>query len=149
MFVDRPGRAGQYEYAVTALDAGGWESPMSHVGRAESGARVSGPEIVAVKPFSRLLEDEDFDLRVIALSDRGIGSVDLVWRDAGAEEWQRQPLPRRFRNSYAGTLAASGTKSGLIEYYVEAVDSDGNSACWPETAGRLPWTLVRLADGRT
>ena len=38
--------------------------------------------------------------------------------------------------------------TGLIEYYVEATDSDGNSACWPEAAARLPWTLVTLPDGR-
>jgi hypothetical protein len=148
MFVDRPGRAGEYEYAVTALDAKGWESPLSHLARAESGTRVAGPEIVAMKPFGRVQEGEDLELRVIALSDRGIASVDLVWRPAGSEEWQRRPLLRRFRDSYVGALEASRHSAGLLEYYVEATDSDGNSACWPEAATRLPWTLVTLPDGR-
>ena len=52
MFIDRPAREDRYEYAVTACDDAGWESPRSHSVRADCrrAAAAEALRIVAPKP---------------------------------------------------------------------------------------------------
>ena len=100
MFIDRPA-PGDYDYAVTAVDAAGWESPRSHSAHAICGPLPAGPRLVAVKPFTHASAGEPYPLRIVALSDRDIAGVTLHYRAAGDAGWQQAPMPHRFRCSYA------------------------------------------------
>ena len=142
MFCDRPARPGEYEYAVTALAADGWESPHSHTALAICGPLADGPRLVACKPFSRMTAGRDLPLRVVALSDRGIAEVTLCWRAAGERTWRQLPLERRFRDSYAGVIPGAEIAVGTLEFYVTATDGDGNRARWPQAAPALPWSIT-------
>ena len=141
MFIDRPA-PGTYDYAVTALDAAGWESPRSHAAPATRGPLPAGPRIVACKPFSRLRAGEQFSLRVTALSDRDIGQIVLRYRAAGDAEWRQTPLRHRFRRSYQGSIPAADLAPGTLTFYVEAADGDGNATRWPAGAPELPWSAT-------
>jgi hypothetical protein len=140
MFIDRPPRPGAYEYAVVAVDAKGWESPMSHPASAVFGPMGNGPRIVACKPYGRLTAGVDFHLRAAVVSDRDVARVDLVIRPSGAGKWERVPMMRRFRESYEGVVPAGALGTGWLEFYVEASDADGRRTVWPETAPALPWS---------
>jgi hypothetical protein len=139
-FVDRP-PPGTYEYALTALDAHGWESPRSHTACAACGQRQPGLRLVAAKPPSRIGAGEDLALQVCVLSDRPVARAEVVYRQAGPRSWQRLPLRHRFRHAYAGTLPGDMLAPGSLMFYVEAADADGNRAVWPESAAAgLPWS---------
>ncbi|MBU4366122.1 MAG: hypothetical protein KKF10_03215 [Verrucomicrobia bacterium] len=140
MFLDRPPRPGAYEYAVAALDGTGWESPMSHPASALCGPLENGPRIVACKPHGRLTAGADFHLRAAVVSDRDVVRVDIVARPFGVRQWERFPMLRRFRESYEGIVPAAAIRPGGLEFYVEAADSEGHRAVWPETAPALPWS---------
>jgi len=143
MFVDRPAEPGVYEYAVTALDECGWESPRSHLGRATCGPLQAGPELVACKPYSHLEMGEDLTLRIVVLTEREIDRVELAFRRAGEHSWRRVPMINCFRYSYRGAVPASEIEPGTLEFYVEAVDSEGNSSVWPQSAAvGLPWSMT-------
>ena len=142
MFIDRPARPGNYVYAATATDESGWESPMSHPVRAHCGPGDTGPVLVAAKPYSRLAAGESLPLRIVALSDRGVQAVDLVWRMADERRWRRTALVRRFRNSYHGSVDAALLSRGVLEFYVEGTDGETNSSRWPASAPDLPWTAM-------
>ena len=142
MFLDRPREDGRYEYALTALDADGWESPRSHRATAVCGP-CDGPRIVACKPFTRLAAGEALPLRVVVLSDREITRVRVHYRRAGEESWQQVPLQLRFRCSYAGTIPPVLPGATPLAYYVEAEDDEGNVTCWPDTAPiGLSWSAT-------
>ncbi len=141
MFVDRPG-PGTYEYAITAVSGDGWESPRSHLTRVCCGDHAAGPRLVACRPPARLAPGATLEVRVIALSDRDVQSVELLSRPAGAGDWRRAPMLRRFRDSYAAVLVAADLGAPLVEFMVEAVDGDGVRSSWPETGAALPWSLV-------
>ncbi len=141
MFVDCPPAAGEYEYAVSALDQDGWESPCSHVARTAYGRMKDGPRVVACKPFTRLAANDDLAVRVVALSDRDIRSVVLRWRVAGQRAWQAIPMTHRFRQSYTGGVSAGLMSGGTVEFFVEATDGDGRQSVWPASAPALPWSV--------
>jgi len=143
MFVDRSAEPGVYEYAVTALDECGWQSPKSHLGRATCGPLQAGPELVACKPCSHLEVGEDLTLRLVALTEREIERVEIAFRRAGEHSWRHMPMINYFRHSYRGAVPASEIEPGTLEFYVEAVDSEGNSSVWPESAAvGLPWSMT-------
>ena len=142
MFVDRPARPGDYVYAATDVDGDGWESARSHPAHARYGPCETGPRLVAVKPPARLAAGEDLALRVVALSDRGVEAVGMMWRPAGARRWRRTPLVRRFRDSWHGAVEGAGLQRGIVEYYVTATDGEGNDSSWPASAPELPWTAM-------
>lgn len=142
MFVDQPAKAGEYEYAVSALDKDGWESPMSHSGRGVFGRSRGGPRLVASKPFSRLMVGEDLTVRVVALSDREVRTVVLRWRMAGQRAWQTIPMLNRFRQSYVGVVSGSVIPAGTVEFFIEATDGGGKRSVWPESAPDLPWSAT-------
>ena len=142
MFVDQPKTAGEYEYAVSALDKDGCESPLSHPARAVYGRAGGGPRLIAGKPFSRLTQGTDLSVRVVALSDRGIRAVVLRWRMAGQRPWQTTPMPNRFRQSYAAVVSGKLIPKGTVEFFVEATDRDGKCSVWPESAPALPWSVT-------
>ena len=141
MYIDRPA-PGNYDYAVTALDGDGWESPRSHATPSACGPVSAGPRIVACKPFSRLAAGVEFLLHVTALSDREITQVVMRYRAAGAEGWRQIPLRRRFRHSYLGAIPAADIVAGPLTFYVEASDDDGNTTRWPASAPALPWSAT-------
>ncbi len=142
MFVDRPVKPAVYEYAVTALAECGWESPRSHLGRATCGPLQAGPELVACKPYSHLEVGEDLTLRIVVLTEREVERVEIAFRRAGERSWRRVPMINCFRYSYRGTVPAIEIEPGTLEFYVEAVDSEGNSSVWPESAAvGLPWSI--------
>jgi N-acetylneuraminic acid mutarotase len=147
MFVDTVAAAGTHEYAVSAVDGAGWESPLSHPARATVGRLKQGPRLVACKPFSRLAAGEDLPVRVVALSDRDIARVAVRWRMVGDKAWKEAPLVKRFRQSYAGVIHGEALRAGTVEYLVEAVDGDGNRAAWPASAPRLPWSATVTPPG--
>lgn len=143
MFVDRPERPGRCEYAVTALDQHGGESPRSHRGRATCGPLPAGPELVACKPPSYLPAGQDLTLSAVALTEREVAQVEIVWRRAGERTWQRLPMINCFRYSYSGAVPASEIQPGTLEFYVEAMDSEGNKSVWPQSAAiGLPWSMT-------
>jgi len=142
MFLDRPGRPGEYEYGICALDANGWESPMSHTARAIVGRKHPPPRLVACKPAGRLRPNEDWFLRVVAVSDRQIRSVTLRYRLFFTREWVAWPLIRRFRESWTACVPADRVPKGILEFFIEACDERGLVSRWPATAPRLPWTLI-------
>ena len=142
MFVDRPRRPGDYEYAVAAVDKDGWKSPLSHPGRAVCGAAAGGPRLVASKPYTRIEAGEDLPVRVAALSDRDVASVCIRWRMAGERSWREMPMALRFRESYCATIPAGLLRAGTVEFFVEARDSEGRRSVWPESAPALPWSLT-------
>ena len=144
MFCDRPEKHGDYEYAVTAIADGGWESPRSHSAKAVYGQGNKGPIIVASKPFAFLRAGEDLPLRVVALSDREIGNVTLFWRKAGEKKWNEAPMMQRFRNSYHTVVPSEKFSVGSFEFYVEASDGEGMLSAWPESREKLPWSLTVL-----
>lgn len=84
-------------------------------------------------------------LRAVVISDRDVASATLCWRQAGTEAWRRVPMARRFRDSYAVTVPGTEFAAGTIEFYVSAVDGDGNAAAWPITGNQLPWSVSVLA----
>ncbi|HOS43440.1 MAG TPA: hypothetical protein PK794_07100, partial [Armatimonadota bacterium] len=139
MFLDTPD-PGAYEYAVTGLAADGWESPRSHVAHAVCGPDAPAPRLVACKPFSRLEMGEAPPLRVTAHADRGIVRVTLYRRYAGETPWVALPMTHRFRCSYQAALPAE--RAGTLEFYVEAEDREGRTACWPLTGAALPWSAT-------
>ncbi len=142
MFVDRP-KPGDWEYAVTALAADGGESPKSHVGRATVGL-VAPPRIVASQPYSRAQAGEDLPVRVVVVSDREVKTVAVVFRQAGASEWQWTPLERRFRESWQGMIPGEEIGEGTLEFFVAAMDTDGAAGLWPEAGEELPWSVTIL-----
>ena len=144
MFCDRPEKHGDYEYAVTAIADGGWESPRSHSAKAVYGKGNKGPVIVASKPFTFLRVGEDLSLRVVALSDRDIRSVTLFWRKAGEKKWNEAPMMQRFRSSYRTVVPSGNFSVGSFEFYVEASDGDAMVSAWPESGEKLPWSLTVL-----
>jgi hypothetical protein len=147
MFIDRPRQSGVYEYAVTASDAEGWESPRSHIAAASTGVENAGPRIVACKPAGRHPVNTPVPVKVTVLSDRGIGCVSVRFRRAGQRKWQTARLWPRFRNSLGGVIPSSVTTPGVLEYYVEAVDEEGKRSFWPESApSGLPWSIVFTVD---
>jgi hypothetical protein len=139
MFVDTPG-PGAFDYAVSAVSADGWESPRSHVATAVCGPDAPAPRLVACKPPTRLAAGVDAPVRVVVLADRDLARVTLRYRRAGETTWQGTPLIRRFRESWHGALPAGALAPGTVEYYVEAADTDGRTARWPESAPELPWS---------
>jgi len=136
MFLDQPA-PGRYDYAVTAVDEHGWESPHSHLATVACGTDTDAPRLIACKPFSRLEIGAPYLLRIVALSDRDIDDVTLYFRHAGETEWQQLPLLHRFRNSYHAALPAQ-SEPGTLEYYVEATDRAGLVTHWPE----MVWTVT-------
>ena len=148
MFVDRTAPTpGEYEYALSALAANGWESPRSHAVRAAFGALTAGPRIVAAKPYSRHTAGTDLRIRIAALSDRGIAGVRVAYRNAGAVRWQAESLQQRFRYGYAGAIPGAKIRPGVLEFRVEAEDAEGNRSFWPAAAAAgEPWTVTVLPD---
>ena len=144
MFIDRPAKPGAYEYAVTALANDNWESPHSHTAQAECGPLSAGPRIVACKPISRTTAGVDFPLQVTVLSDRGLREVSVCWRQAGDTDWWGEPLVHGFRKSYTGAIPGAAIKTGFLEFFIMAVDGDGNQSVWPESAPTLPWSATVL-----
>lgn len=143
MFIDRPMQPGSYEYAVTSLDGNGWESPRSHTAQATCGPLSAGPQLVACKPFARQAAGEAFTLRMVAISARDVASVVLRYRQAGETVWCALPMAHRFRDSYTVTVPGSAMQPGVVEFFVEAIDNDGNRSTWPQAAAQgLPWTLT-------
>ncbi len=141
LYIDRPA-PGDYEYAVTAIDAAGWESPRSHSARATCGPLPAGPQLVACKPFTHGQVGEPYPLRVVARSDREITGVTIHYRAAGETCWQQAPMAHRFRCSYTGAIPGEAMISGTLLFYLEASDADGNISHWPPTAASLPWSVT-------
>jgi hypothetical protein len=141
LFVDRPA-PGRYEYTLTALAADGWESPASHAATAICGPEAGAPILVACKPFSAAEAGRPIPLRVVALSDRGVAGVRLLYRSAGERRWQAAPMTRRFRDSYAGVIPGEAVQKGILLFYIEATDAEGRRACWPGTAPERPWSAT-------
>jgi hypothetical protein len=140
-FVDRP-RPGGYEYALTALDDQGGESPRSHPAPAVCGARAPDLRVIGCQPPTRLARDEALPVRAIVLSDRTVVRVELVYRQATDRAWHRRAMLPRSRGAYAGTVAG---RPGVALFYVEATDADGNRAVWPASAAvGLPWSVSIL-----
>ncbi len=146
MFLDRPARPGFYTYAVTAVDEKGWESPLSHTASAACGSVETAPRIVGCKPHSRLAAGADFHLRCAVVSDRDVVRIDFVARLSGSGKWERFPMLRRFRESYEGVVPGRVIRSGWLDFYVEAEDTEGRRSVWPETAPALPWSASVLPD---
>lgn len=142
MFCDRPGKSGAYEYAVTAVAADGWESPRSHLAHAVVGSKVQGPRLVGSQPHSCLRAGADWQVRVVALSDRDVAGVTLKWRQDGSRRWNAVPMLRRFRDSWCMTVPGELVHDGVLEFYVEAADAEGRQACWPLPGPELPWSAT-------
>ncbi len=140
MFVDRP-KAGEWQYAVTALDEKGWESPRSHVGHATVGL-VTPPRIVACQPYSHAAAGEDLVVRVNVVSDREVETVAVVFRKAGEEAWQWTPMLPRFRESWQGAIPGEEIREGTLEFFVVAAEAEGATSAWPVTAEDLPWSVT-------
>ena len=142
MFVDRPG-PGSYEYAVTAIDSSGRESPRSHPSEATCGPLDVGPRIIACKPFSHAREDEFLPVRAVVLPDRGVAEVRAVYRHASQRSWRRATMQRRFRDSFMGEIPGADVAEGTIQGYVEATDGEGRKSQWPAaTASGLQRSLT-------
>ncbi|OPZ25067.1 MAG: hypothetical protein BWZ02_02619 [Lentisphaerae bacterium ADurb.BinA184] len=144
MFTDRPPEPGEWEYAVCALAADGWESPASHLGRAVCGP-TPRPRIIASKPPAWVHAGEPFDLRVVVISDRGIRRVELFVREAGKRAWRSHEMLPAFRESFVTRVPGGDLEPGLCEFVVKATDGDGGESTWPEAAAAgLPWSLAVL-----
>jgi hypothetical protein len=143
MFVDRPG-AGAFEYAVTATEPeSGFQSPRSHTATAVCGPAKRGPHSAGCRPYTHVPAGKDVPIQVIALSDRGIGEISIVYRQGVRGAWKRSPMAHRFRDSYHGCLPGGDVRAGMVQWYVEAVDEEGNSSVWPAAANaKLPWSLT-------
>ena len=143
-YVDTPGR-GAFEYAVTALNADGWESPRSHPARAACGPQQHLPRIVAAKPFGLASAKEDLPLNVQVIDDLVTADVRVYYRQAGKKKYRHAALHPTFRNGWAGAVPGKDMKKGLVEYYVQAIDAAGNRTTWPRTAeAGLCWTVAVL-----
>ena len=147
MFIDRP-RPGSHEYAACTLSAQGLASPLSHPQAAVCGAGAPRPCLAGAKPHSHLRAGEEMPVRAVVLSDRGVAEVSLVHRTGAGGPWRREPMRRRFRDSYASVIPAPAVAPGLVEFYVEAVDAEGRTAVWPESAPGLPWSLSVTAEAQ-
>lgn len=141
MYIDRP-EPGIYEYALSAVDENGWESPKSHVSQAVCGTKRDDLHMVACKPFGQLKQGEDYTQHIVALSQLGISNVVMNYRMIGTTYWHVTAMTHRFRDSFTITLPASELPVGTLEFYIEAQDTAGNTACWPITGPTLPATLV-------
>ena len=123
IFLDRPHEEGDYEYAVTALDTHGWESPRSHRALATCGLGHPVPRIIASKPYTRLAPGEELPVRVVVISDLELARVKVFFRRVDEEEWQDAPLLHSFRCSYVGTIPGGTAGPVPLEYYVLAEDA--------------------------
>ncbi len=147
MFIDRPARPAAYLYAVTAVDAEGWESPRCHAAPCDTTAKGAGPRIVAVLPPSRAPAGRDVVVRVAVRGDREPLAVRLAYRRAGASRWTRVPMLPAFRDTFTAALPGAALRRGtLLEWFVEAEDASGARVAWPAAAavGR-PWILAVAA----
>ncbi len=142
MFCDRTVKPGAYEYAVTSVAADGWESPRSHAAAACAGSAAEAPRIIACKPYSCVRAGAALNMNVVAMSDRGIASVALCWRQNGAKDWNHVPMTRRFRDSWGASIADGQILEGMLEFYVEAADCEGRRAWWPLQGASLPWSAT-------
>jgi hypothetical protein len=144
MFVDRPEWPGKYRYTVSAIDENGAESPHSHFAVVAFKSAVP-PRITANKPASTLDSARPLPVRVVATGERAITAVRLHFRYADDPRWTVLPMQRRFRNSYQAAIPAERIEPGILLFFVDAIDADGHTACWPDTAGQeLYWSASVL-----
>jgi hypothetical protein len=142
MFIDRPTTPGWYEYAVSAVDAEGAAGPRSHAERTYCGTDAPPARIVAPKPRGRLAAGQPLEQRVAVLSERELAEVAIVYRHATSTRWLRVPMLPAFRDTYAGMVPAGDLESRVVAFYVEAIDTAGRAARWPDSAPEAPWSLV-------
>lgn len=144
MSVDRPSREGRYEYAVTALDGAGWESPRSHGVLADC-RREAAPDalrIVASKPSAWASPGQDWPVRVVVSGERTVREVVLCYRALHTGSWIQVPLLRAFRDVWIGAIpTAALSVGGMLAWRVEARGTCGELVCWPPDEA-LPWSLA-------
>jgi len=147
MFVDRPGEEGRYEYALAAIDEKSQQSPLSHTATASCGAGEP-PRILACKPASVLQAARPLAVRVVAVGEREIAQVRLLYRSDPVAQWTAAPMLRRFRNSYHAVIPSEAIRPGMLLYFVEACDEAGQTSLWPATARQgLPWAATVVSPG--
>ena len=105
------------------------------------------PNIIAPQPPGIVEAGQALTVRVVVLSRRSFDCVALHYRPRRDGSWKVLPMKHGFRHSYETCIPAEQIEPGMIEYFVEASDDDGQSTCWPAAArhGR-PWTASVLAS---
>lgn len=144
-FIDQPNELGEYEYAITALDENGCESPMSHSEIIRFSLPQRLPGILGIKQDFSMLAGEVREVRAIVIPSVGdeITSVILHYRKIGEDNWSELPMLWYYKRAYHTQLPAFGSNTAAVEYYVEAQTQSGQSSRWPKDRH---WTATLLEN---
>ena len=95
--------------------------------------------LVVVNPRNSMGKGETPTLKIIALSTSSIGSISVLHRPLGANDWQTVAATHHARAVWTVTLPAA---SDDFEYHVVAKTAAGTKLIWPATAPAVSNTVV-------
>jgi hypothetical protein len=93
---------------------------------------------------SSLESGEPLEVKAVFLDRAPAKEACLYWREMGGGEFSREPMGVPARCTYTVALPGDLIPHTGIEYYIEAVNSGGETIRWPATAPEINHTVVVL-----
>ncbi|MCX6872395.1 MAG: carbohydrate-binding protein [Verrucomicrobia bacterium] len=141
-FTDRVN--GSCRYTVTAVNAGGQESPPSvPIPCDAGGADRTPPTIVVISPPTSAQSGQPVSIKARLLDGRiddSTGAV-LWYRRPGDAKWLRGEMARKVKSIFVANIPVNHVTAAGLEYYIEATDGD-NAAAFPPSAPAMPLSWV-------
>jgi len=96
------------------------------------------PRIVADTRQDADLTDTSYAVRAAITDEKGVETVDLWWWVVGLTTFWRKTVmaPSGTGDIYEAQIPRLGTKA-QVNYYLQAIDNQGNQAFWPEGAPQV------------